>query len=126
MHLQALHHFEHTIPGFMSSPHALLHGIESRTSSPVRIDRDPATLECVSLRGLYPAGEGAGYAGGIVSAAVDGNRIGQAVVSALVQGAMAGTREVHSQVQHPHTVPGPSRAMNADLGTTDDVWHLTV
>ncbi len=51
---------------------ALLLGVESRTSSPVRIPRDPDTLEYVSLPGLYPCGEGAGYSGGIVSSALDG------------------------------------------------------
>ncbi len=51
---------------------ALLLGVESRTSSPVRLPRDPETLEHVSLPGLYPCGEGAGYAGGIVSSALDG------------------------------------------------------
>jgi uncharacterized FAD-dependent dehydrogenase len=50
----------------------MLTGIESRSSSPVRIVRDPATMESVSLPGLYPIGEGAGYAGGIMSAAMDG------------------------------------------------------
>ena len=51
---------------------ALLLGVESRTSSPVRIPRDSETLEHVQLPGLYPCGEGAGYAGGIVSSAIDG------------------------------------------------------
>ena len=51
---------------------ALLLGVESRTSSPVRIPRDPETLEHVTIRGLYPCGEGAGYSGGIVSSALDG------------------------------------------------------
>lgn len=51
---------------------ALLLGVESRTSSPVRIPRDPETLEYVSMPGIYPCGEGAGYAGGIVSSAMDG------------------------------------------------------
>ena len=51
---------------------ALLLGVESRTSSPVRLPRDPETLEHLSVKGLYPAGEGAGYAGGIVSSALDG------------------------------------------------------
>ena len=51
---------------------ALLLGVESRTSSPVRIPRDPETLEHPSLPGLYPCGEGAGYSGGIVSSALDG------------------------------------------------------
>ena len=51
---------------------ALVLGVESRTSSPVRIPRDPETLEHVQITGLYPCGEGAGYAGGIVSSALDG------------------------------------------------------
>ncbi|WP_034257969.1 NAD(P)/FAD-dependent oxidoreductase [Altibacter lentus] len=51
---------------------AVLHAPESRTSSPVSIPRDPETLEHISVRGLYPCGEGAGYAGGIISAAIDG------------------------------------------------------
>ena len=53
---------------------AVLIAIETRTSSPVRIVRDAATLQHVRLQGLFPCGEGAGYAGGIVSAAVDGER----------------------------------------------------
>lgn len=58
---------------------AVLVGVESRTSSPVRIPRDPLTLEHVQTRGLYPCGEGAGYAGGIVSAAMDGVRVARAL-----------------------------------------------
>ena len=57
--------------GFMSED-AILVGLESRTSSPVRIPRDRETLQHIALAGLYPVGEGAGYAGGIVSAAIDG------------------------------------------------------
>lgn len=53
---------------------AVLHGVESRTSSPVRIPRDKVTLQHPEIKGLYPCGEGAGYAGGIVSAAIDGER----------------------------------------------------
>ena len=53
---------------------ALLLGVESRTSSPVRIPRDAETLEYVSVPGIYPCGEGAGYSGGIVSSAIDGIR----------------------------------------------------
>ncbi|MBX2943683.1 MAG: FAD-binding protein [Cyclobacteriaceae bacterium] len=56
-------------------------GVESRTSSPVRIPRDKETLEHPNLRGLFPSGEGAGYAGGIVSAAMDGERCAEAVVN---------------------------------------------
>ncbi len=57
---------------------ALLLGVESRTSSPVRIPRNPDTLEYVSMKGVYPCGEGAGYAGGIVSSAMDGIRCAEA------------------------------------------------
>jgi uncharacterized FAD-dependent dehydrogenase len=51
---------------------ALILGTESRTSSPIRLPRNPETLEHVDVPGLYPCGEGAGYAGGIVSSALDG------------------------------------------------------
>lgn len=60
--------------------HAMLVGPEMRGSSPIRIDRDLASRECPNLRGLYPVGEGAGYAGGIVSAAVDGLRSARVIV----------------------------------------------
>ncbi|MBR4627875.1 MAG: hypothetical protein IKO47_09300 [Ruminococcus sp.] len=69
------------IPGF-DSPEAVLTGAETRSSSPVRIDRG-ADLQSLSLRGLYPCGEGAGYAGGIVSAAVDGMKCAEAVINKL-------------------------------------------
>jgi uncharacterized FAD-dependent dehydrogenase len=62
-------------------PDATLIGVETRTSAPVRILRDPATLMSPSCEGLYPAGEGAGFAGGIVSAALDGVRIGEQIVA---------------------------------------------
>ena len=58
---------------------ALLLGVESRTSSPVRLPRDPQTLEHVDLPGLYPCGEGAGYSGGLVSSALDGIRCAEQV-----------------------------------------------
>ena len=54
-------------------------GVESRTSTPVRIPRDPVTLMHPEIEGLFPAGEGAGYAGGIISAALDGERIAEQV-----------------------------------------------
>jgi hypothetical protein len=60
---------------------ATLVGPESRGSSPVRLPRDPVTLESPGVAGLYPIGEGAGYAGGIVSAAVDGLRAAKAVIT---------------------------------------------
>ena len=59
--------------GFFTNE-AVVHAPESRTSSPVRIPRDPMTLEHVQVKGLYPCGEGAGYAGGIISAAIDGQK----------------------------------------------------
>jgi uncharacterized FAD-dependent dehydrogenase len=67
------------LPGF-NHPDAVLVAAETRTSAPVRVLRDPRTLQSPSLAGLYPAGEGAGYAGGIVSAALDGARIAAAIV----------------------------------------------
>jgi uncharacterized FAD-dependent dehydrogenase len=57
---------------------AVLTGVETRTSSPLRIPRDERLQSC-NTRGLYPAGEGAGYAGGILSAAVDGIRVAEAL-----------------------------------------------
>jgi uncharacterized FAD-dependent dehydrogenase len=77
----ALARFQRTMPGFVGAD-AQLVGVETRTSSPVRIVRDGA-LVSPTHRGLYPAGEGAGYAGGIVSAAVDGMRVADAVLAAL-------------------------------------------
>lgn len=65
------------LPGYYTGA-ALLLGVESRTSSPVRILRDPDTLEALSLSGVFPAGEGAGYSGGIVSSAIDGIRCADA------------------------------------------------
>ncbi len=59
--------------GFLTNEATMI-GVETRTSSPVRILRDPATLMHIRVEGLFPCGEGAGYAGGIVSAAVDGER----------------------------------------------------
>ena len=61
---------------------AVVHAPETRTSSPVRIPRDNETLEHIRVKGLYPCGEGAGYAGGIVSAALDGERVAGMVVEA--------------------------------------------
>lgn len=69
--------------GFLT-PEAVLIGAETRTSSPVRITRHPETLSAIP--GLYPAGEGAGYAGGIVSAAIDGERAAEAVAATLKNG----------------------------------------
>jgi uncharacterized FAD-dependent dehydrogenase len=59
---------------------SLLTAPETRTSAPLRILRDPETLQSISVRGLYPCGEGAGYAGGIMSSAVDGIRIAEQII----------------------------------------------
>jgi uncharacterized FAD-dependent dehydrogenase len=71
-----------TLRGFHSNE-AVLIATESRTSSPVRVPRDAATLESLQLPGLYPTGEGAGYAGGIVSAAMDGIRVARQIAIGL-------------------------------------------
>ncbi len=68
--------------GFLTEKAALI-GCETRTSSPVRVPRDNKSLCHISIEGLYPCGEGAGYAGGIVSAAIDGERCAEAVASAM-------------------------------------------
>jgi len=70
----ALRAFDRRLHGYLTED-AVLVGVESRTSSPVRVPRDPETLESVDLQRLFPAGEGAGYAGGIMSAAMDGMRV---------------------------------------------------
>ncbi len=76
--------FNHNMKGFVSAD-AIVLGVESRTSSPVRVLRDPVLLECRGLKGLYPAGEGAGYSGGIVSSALDGENVAAAVGKLLEQ-----------------------------------------
>ncbi|MFZ9270568.1 MAG: NAD(P)/FAD-dependent oxidoreductase [Prochlorococcaceae cyanobacterium] len=81
---EALVAFEGSIAGY-ADPGARLTAVETRTSSPVRISRDAATLESVNTPGLYPAGEGAGYAGGILSAAIDGIKVAEQVALAQHQ-----------------------------------------
>ena len=71
--------YEGKIAGY-TAPEAILTGLETRTSSPVRLKREE-NFECAQLAGLYPCGEGAGYAGGIMSAAVDGLRVARAIIS---------------------------------------------
>lgn len=68
--------------GFLTGEAAVI-GAETRTSSPVRIPRDNSTLAHVEIRGLYPCGEGAGYAGGIVSAAIDGDRCAESLAASI-------------------------------------------
>jgi hypothetical protein len=76
---RALQQFERAIPGF-AGPDGLLVGIESRSSSPVRILRDRATRRATGFANVYPVGEGAGWAGGIMSAALDGANAAQALL----------------------------------------------
>ena len=77
-YVRALENFERKIPGFINND-ALLHAVESRTSSPIRVPRDKQNLQSPSCSNLYPCGEGAGYAGGITSAGVDGIRCAEAI-----------------------------------------------
>jgi uncharacterized FAD-dependent dehydrogenase len=79
---EALPVFGQQIRGF-DRDDAVLTGVESRTSSPVRITRDADSLQSLNVRGLYPCGEGAGYAGGILSAGVDGIKVAEAVAREL-------------------------------------------
>jgi uncharacterized FAD-dependent dehydrogenase len=74
---EALSVFGRQIDGF-SMNDAVMTGVETRTSSPIRMTRG-ADLQSLNVKGLYPAGEGAGYAGGILSAAVDGIKVAEAV-----------------------------------------------
>jgi uncharacterized FAD-dependent dehydrogenase len=74
--------FGQTMKGYLTNE-AVVHAPESRTSSPVRIPRDYSTLEHVEVNGLYPCGEGAGYAGGIISAAIDGEKCAEKCAFAL-------------------------------------------
>jgi len=73
--------FGSIMKGYLTNEATVL-AVESRTSSPVRIPRNPETIEHVRIKGLYPCGEGSGYAGGIVSSAVDGMRVAEAIFSA--------------------------------------------
>jgi len=76
---EGLAHFDRKLHGF-AAPDAILTGVETRTSSPVRIPRGES-LQAAGIAGLYPCGEGAGYAGGIMSAAVDGIRVAQQIAA---------------------------------------------
>jgi len=81
---EALPAFARQIKGFDFAD-AVLTGVETRTSSPVRIRRNDDNLQSINTRGLYPAGEGAGYAGGILSAAVDGIKVAEAVALSMIR-----------------------------------------
>lgn len=84
----ALQSFDQKMPGFISDA-SVFYGVESRTSCPLRITRDPESLESISHKGLYPAGEGAGYAGGITSAACDGIRIAERIAAKVASRPLA-------------------------------------
>jgi uncharacterized FAD-dependent dehydrogenase len=79
---EALPAFDRQIRGFAMDD-AVLTGVETRTSSPIRLTRGE-DYQSLNTRGLYPAGEGAGYAGGILSAAVDGIKVAEAVALSMV------------------------------------------
>ena len=81
---EALPAFERKIKGF-SMNEATLTAVETRTSSPIQITRDRQTLESLNTKGLYPAGEGAGYAGGILSAGIDGIKIAEAMALSMLK-----------------------------------------
>lgn len=81
---EAIPAFAKQIKGF-DLPDAVLTGVETRTSSPIRIKRDDNTLESINTKGLYPCGEGAGYAGGILSAGVDGIKVAEAVALSITK-----------------------------------------
>ena len=74
-----MEHFNRQMPGFICDD-GLLHGVETRTSSPLRVVRDGKTLQAIGTKNLFPTGEGAGFAGGIVSAAVDGIAVADAIL----------------------------------------------
>jgi uncharacterized FAD-dependent dehydrogenase len=79
---EGLQHFQKNMRGYLSED-AQLFGVETRTSCPVRVSRDPESYQSISHFGLYPTGEGAGYAGGITSAACDGIRIADAIYESV-------------------------------------------
>lgn len=81
---RAFQQFGRQSHGFLTND-AIIIGVETRTSSPVRILRDRDTLQHVRIQGLFPCGEGAGYAGGIVSAGVDGERCAESAAAYLAQ-----------------------------------------
>jgi uncharacterized protein len=86
--------FDRQIKGF-AMPDAVFTGVETRTSSPLRITRG-RDLQSVNVQGLFPAGEGAGYAGGIMSAGVDGIEIAEAVAQAMLHASLTDASAVNS------------------------------
>ena len=99
----AIPRFAAQLPGFDLAD-AVLTGVETRTSSPVRLDRDRHTLQSPNTPGLFPAGEGCGYAGGILSAAIDGIRAAEALAASLTPttlsaSAAPGRRQTHGPMK---------------------------
>ncbi len=74
--------FDKKMKGYLS-PDAYLFGVETRTSCPIRVTRDSLSLQSLSHKGLYPCGEGAGYAGGITSAACDGIKVAEKIFEGM-------------------------------------------
>ena len=95
---EALPAFGKQIRGF-DRDDAMLTGVETRTSSPIRVTRDKLTMQSVNVRGLYPAGEGAGYAGGILSAGVDGIKAAEAIARSIL--ADTGPGASHTELVRP-------------------------
>lgn len=83
--VEAIHHFGKQIPGF-DDPRVVVTALESRSSSPVRIVRNPETLNSITHSWMYPCGEGAGYAGGITSSAVDGVKVAEEIIKKYLEG----------------------------------------
>jgi hypothetical protein len=81
---EAIPAFDRKIKGFANND-ATLTAVETRTSSPIQITRDKESLQSINTQGLYPAGEGAGYAGGILSAGIDGIKIAEAMAKAIIK-----------------------------------------
>ncbi len=96
---EALPVFAKSLPGYLLAD-ALLTGVETRTSSPLRIRRRSDNLQSENTPGLFPAGEGAGYAGGILSAAIDGVKVAEALARAM--------RELRTPLPPPPGAPGGS------------------
>ncbi len=76
---EAIVELDKKLQGF-ALPDAIMTGVETRSSAPLRIERNSATMESINTKGLYPIGEGAGYAGGIISASVDGIKAAEKII----------------------------------------------
>lgn len=76
--------FDRKMRGFVTNQ-AVIVGVESRSSSPVRIPRNPDTMQHIDIEGLYPAGEGSGYAGGITSSAMDGENCADKIAERITK-----------------------------------------